>query len=64
MKIIFILVLVATYKVLAVTKNYNVYCPSGSTLMVEAPDIGRLSKFKDYKEVVCDACGVTNCEEK
>lgn len=63
MNIIVIVVLIAAYKVLASTKTYNVHCLSGSTLRVEAPDINMISKYKDYKEVVCVACGVTNCKE-
>lgn len=63
MEIILILVLHATYKVLAVTNNYNVHCLSGSALMVDAPEIGRFSKYEEFKALVCVACGVSNCKE-
>lgn len=63
MKLVLVLIYVALCKVSAVTENYNAHCPSGSTVRVEVPDIGRMSKFEEYKELVCVACGVANCKE-
>ena len=63
MKLILVLVYVTVYKVAAVTENYNAQCPNSSTVRVHAPGIGRMSRFKEYKDLVCLTCHIANCKE-
>lgn len=62
MKLIVLLACISACEVSAESKTYNAQCPTGTTVTVNAPAIGLTSKYKDYKDLVCTACLVTDCK--
>ncbi|AWO95950.1 Hypothetical protein SMAX5B_002825, partial [Scophthalmus maximus] len=44
-------------------KTYSTQCLDGKTITVDGSSIGPTSKYKDYKQLVCQACGVKRCTD-
>ncbi|KAK2813572.1 hypothetical protein Q5P01_000729 [Channa striata] len=48
---------------IASTKTYSAKCLNGKAVTVDGSAIRPVSTYKDYKRLVCQACGVQRCDD-